>query len=214
MMRHLILIPMISLGAMLVFLPSLSHGLDFLAEQVTNIDGRIHRASLYCRDNMWRVEHNDRGSIEVTIVRKDKGLMWLLLARIKQFATVPFDPASDASCQHDLGRITTRERIGSEILDSHPTTVSLVTAKEGNQEIAYYEWWAEDLRLPLRLARKDGAWIIDYKNVKLREVSAQMFELPLHYRPLVEPSPTPTSIAVTDPVLPQLEIETGPADFQ
>ncbi|ALA60372.1 hypothetical protein [Nitrospira moscoviensis] len=168
----------------LILLPGAAQSIEFVADQLTNIDGRVHRASLYCRDDMWRVEHNDQRSVEVTIVRKDKGVMWLLLARVKQFATVLLDPASKPSCQQELGRITARVRIGTEVLDGHPTTVSLVTARKGDQDVVYYEWWAEDIHLPLRLARKDGSWIIEYKNVKLRQVSPLMFELPLHYRPI------------------------------
>jgi hypothetical protein len=68
-----------------------AHGLQFVADQVTRSGGHVHRGSRYYRDDMLRIEHNDPGSIEVTIVRKDKGVMWLLLGRTKQFATLPFD---------------------------------------------------------------------------------------------------------------------------
>ena len=78
----------------LVIITTPAKGAQFVAEQVTQSDGHVHRASLYCRDDMWRIEHNDPGSIEVTIVRKDKGLMWLLLGRTKQFATVPLDEST------------------------------------------------------------------------------------------------------------------------
>lgn len=76
-----------------------------------------------------------------------------------------------------------RDVIGTEILDGHPTTVSQVTVRDGEQGVVYYQWWAEDVQLPLRIARKDGAWIVDYENIRLRRLSSQMFELPINYRP-------------------------------
>ncbi|HEY7532092.1 MAG TPA: hypothetical protein VH681_04810 [Nitrospiraceae bacterium] len=157
---------------------------DFIADQVTRVDGHVYRGNLFHREDMWRIEHNDPGSIEVTIVRKDKGLMWLLFGRMKRFATLPFDDATSASLEQTMLNEIQRELIGREELDGHPTTVSQVTVREGDRDVAYYQWWAEDLHVPLRIARKDGAWIMSLKNVRLRSLSLRFFDLPLNYRPL------------------------------
>lgn len=157
---------------------------QFVADQITQSGGHTHRGSIYYRDDMWRIEHNDPGSIEVTIVRKDKGLMWLLLGRTKQFATVPFDGSTGITLERSFAHEIERETIGTEVLDGHPTTVFQITVQEEKQEVIYYQWWAEDLQLPLRIARKDGAWIVQYKNVKLRSLSPHFFDLPLNYRPI------------------------------
>ena len=88
--------------------------------------------SLYHRDDMWRIEHNDPGSIEVTIVRKDKGLMWLLLGRTKQFATISFDRSMGKTLERSMAHEIGRETIGSEDLDGHPTTVFQVIIGPSN----------------------------------------------------------------------------------
>jgi hypothetical protein len=157
---------------------------QFVGDQVTRSGGHTYRGSLYYRDDMWRIEHNDPGSIEVTIVRKDKGVMWLLVGRTKQFATLPFDGSAGIMVERSMAHEIERETIGSEVLDGHPTTLFQITVQDGRQEIIYYQWWAEDLQLPLRIARKDGAWIVEYKNVKLRSLSPRLFDLPLNYRPI------------------------------
>ena len=165
-----------------------AHGLQFVADQVTRSGGHVYRGSLYYRDDMWRIEHNDPGSVEVTIVRKDKGVMWLLLGRTKQFATLPFNESLGITLERSLAHELRRETIGTEMLEGHPTTLFQITAQEGKDEVIYYQWWAEDLQLPLRIARKDGAWIVQFKNVKLRSLSPRFFDLPLNYRPIT-PSP-------------------------
>src|SRR5262245_24163955 len=81
-----------------------AQALQFVADQVTQSGGHIHRGSLYHRDDMWRIEHNDPSSVEVTIVRKDKGLMWLLLGRTKQFATVPFEESTVSLLDRSMGQ--------------------------------------------------------------------------------------------------------------
>ncbi len=180
-MRFILLI---ALCTALAITTSPAHGIQFVADQITISDGHTHRGSLYHRDEMWRIEHNDPGSIEVTIVRRDKGIMWLLLGRTKQFATLPFDGSAGVTLERSLTHEIDRETIGTEVLDGHPTTLFQVTVREGEKSLVYYQWWAEDLRLPLRIARKDGAWIVEYKNVKLRSLSPRLFDLPLNYRPI------------------------------
>jgi hypothetical protein len=113
--------------------------------------------------------------------------MWLLMPRTKRFITLPVDPGVGPTCQHDFAAEQRRDLIGAEILQGRPTTVSEVTVREGPQDVTYYEWRAEDVQLPLRLARKDGTWIADYKNLRVRRLAAQLFELPLHYRPQESP---------------------------
>jgi hypothetical protein len=53
-----------------------TYALEFTADQITKIDGRTHKAFIYYRDQMWRIEHNSLGPVNVTIVRKDKQLVW------------------------------------------------------------------------------------------------------------------------------------------
>ncbi|HEU4684382.1 MAG TPA: hypothetical protein VFS39_07760 [Nitrospira sp.] len=71
-----------------------------------------------------------------------------------------------------------------EPTDRSSVEVTKVTVLEGDVEVAYYQWWADDRQFPLRVARKDGAWVVQYKNVRLRPLSPRLFELPLHYRPV------------------------------
>lgn len=111
----------------------------------------------------------------------------MLLGRTRQFATMPFDASSRSTLERSLAHEVGRETIGTEVLDGHLTTLFQVTAQEGQQDVIYYQWWAEDLQLPLRLALKDGAWIVEYKHVKLRPLSRRLFEIPLHYRPIDSP---------------------------
>lgn len=66
--------------------------------------------------------------------------MWLLFAQVKQFKTLPLDPASGLTFQPTMSKKIGREVIGTEILDGHPTAVSRITVRNGEQEIVYYQW--------------------------------------------------------------------------
>ena len=167
-----------------VFWVSGASAIDFMTDRVVKKNGHLVRATLFCRADMWRIEHNTYGPVDVTIVRKDKGVMWLLMARTKRFITLPFDPKIGPTCQDDLASEQRRDLIGTETLQGRPTTVSEVTVREGSEEVTYYEWRADDVQITLRLARKDGTWLADYTNLRVTRLSAQLFELPSHYHPL------------------------------
>lgn len=160
--------------------------LEFTADQITKIDGRIRKANIYYRDDMWRIEHHNLGPVNVTIVRKDKQVMWLLLSRMKHFKTVPYDPEQAPKVSEHLDGEVSREEIGTEVREGHPTILYEVTVKQGDRTDVYYQWFATDIRFPMKLARKDGSWIVEYQHVKLRSVSDFLFQLPVNFQPLEE----------------------------
>lgn len=182
--------------------PEVAGALEFTADQITRVDGRTKRALIYYRDDRWRLEHFDAGPVNVTIVRKDKQLMWLVLSRVRHFKTLPYDPEQAPKVAEHLEGEISREEIGTEVLDGHPTTLYLVTVQTGTPETgqvrteAYYQWLATDIRFPLKLAKKDGNWVVEYRNVRLRRVSDFHFQLPVNFRPLEEfDKPAPSSDA-------------------
>ena len=65
--------------------------LEFSADQITRTHGKTHRANIYYRDDRWRLEHQDPGPVNVTIVRKDKQVMWLIISRLKHYKEIPYD---------------------------------------------------------------------------------------------------------------------------
>lgn len=161
-------------------------GLEFTADQITKIDGRSHKAFIYYRDQMWRIEHHSLGPVNVTIVRKDKQLVWLLLSRMKHFKTLPYDAEQDLHVTPALEGEIQRQEIGTEVREGHPTILYEVTTKQGEHVEQYYQWVATDLQFPMKLAKKDGSWIVEYQHVKMRSVSDYLFNLPVNFQPLEE----------------------------
>jgi hypothetical protein len=181
-MRQTCLVFWISCGLLLVGLPA--WGLEFTADQVTKIDGRSHKANIYYRDTMWRIEHHSMGPVNVSIVRKDKQVVWLLLSRMKHFKTMPYSPEQDLRVSEKLDGEVSRQEIGTEVREGHPTILYEVTTKLGEQVEVYYQWVATDIHFPMKLAKKDGSWIVEYQHVKLRSVSDYLFNLPVNFQPL------------------------------
>lgn len=160
--------------------------LEFTADQITKINGRTQKAFIYYRDQMWRIEHHSMGPVNVSIVRKDKQVVWLLLSRMKHFKTVPYESEQDLRVTEHLEGEVSRQEIGTEVREGHPTILYEVTTKQGERVDSYYQWIATDIHFPMKLAKKDGSWIVEYQHVKLRAVSDYLFNLPVNFQPLEE----------------------------
>jgi len=188
-----------------------AQALEFVADRAVRSDGQTRKASVFFRDDRWRVEHNDAGPVNVTIVRKDMGLVWLLFSRSRQFKTVAYDQEHDLLISERLEREVARVEIGTDSLDGHPTTVYEVTAAspEGKRSV-YYQWMATDLGFPLRLVSKDRDWMTEYRNVRLTEISDAFFRLPLAYQPVTD-SEADTSLEVPRPTPMSLDVGRPPA---
>ena len=174
-------------------LADLSFALEFTADQITKINGRTQKAFIYYRDQMWRIEHHSLGPVNVTIVRKDKQVVWHLLSRMKHFKTLPYDDEQELHVTPALAGEISRLEIGTEMREGHPTILYEVTTKQGERVEQYYQWIATDLQFPMKLAKKDGSWIVEYQHVKMRAVSDYLFNLPVNFQPLEDFDKEPAS---------------------
>ena len=165
--------------------------LEFTADRITQIDGRTSKDALYYRDDMWRIEHHARGPVTVSIVRKDQRVVWLLLSRIRHFQTVPYSGEQDLMVAEKLEGEVSREEIGHETREGHPTILYEVTTKQGERMEVYYQWWATDIRFPMKLVKKNSSWSVEYQHVKIRSLSDSLFQLPMYFRALEEDKQDP-----------------------
>ncbi len=182
-MRQLITAFILTMG---IFVGGAAWALEFTADRITKIDGRTGKANIYYRDNMWRIEHHTMGPVNVSIVRKDKQVVWMLLSRMKRFKALPYSAEQDLWVTEKLDGEVSREEIGQEAREGHPTILYEVVTQHGERTEVYYQWLATDIHFPMKLAKKDGSWIVEYQHVKLRTVTDYLFQLPLNFHPLEE----------------------------
>ncbi len=168
-------------------LPSPSGALDFTADRVTHTDRGFHYARIFYHDGMWRLEHNETGPVSVTIVRADQNQVWHLLPSTRHYKTLPYHRDYALHLMTTLDNETSREMIGTQALDGHPTVLYEVgTTAPGGRKETFYQWIATDINFPLKLAKKNGDWMVEYRHVKLEPVADAFFQLPHRYVPMDE----------------------------
>ena len=121
------------------------------------MDGRTLKAHVYYRDNMWRIEHHEMGPVNVSIVRKDKAGCLAAALPHEAFQAVPYSADQDLLVTEALDGEISREQIGAEAREGHPTILYEVVTRQGKRTDAYYQWVATDIHFPMKLAKKTEA---------------------------------------------------------
>jgi hypothetical protein len=67
----------------------------------------------------------------VSIARKDKLVVWLLLLRRNHSKRIPYGPEQHLKVSEKLDEGASGQKIGTEVREGHPTVLYEVTKKQG-----------------------------------------------------------------------------------
>jgi len=165
-------------GCALLFVVAMlsrASAIDITADMITK-EGKITRnGKLYLKDNKCRAE---KGSTPIyTIVRGDKGLLWQVNGAENTYIEAKLTPALKPWIEEKIFSEASRKEIGAETIDGHPTKKYEVIVKQGNKSDTYFQWFATDIRFPVKIANANGKWSVEYKNIK-KGAPDNVFNLP------------------------------------
>jgi hypothetical protein len=154
---------------------SYAFAIDITADMITK-EGKITRnGKLYIKENKYRVE---KGSTPLyTIIRGDKGLFWQINNAENTYIEAKLTQGLKPWTEEKIFGEISRKEIGAETIDGHPTKKYEVIVKQENKSYTYHQWFATDMRFPLKLVNTNGKWSIEYKNIK-KAAPDNVFNLP------------------------------------
>ncbi len=112
------------------------------------------------------------------IVRMDKQHSWLILSKRRQYLEVPIVADHVLTVTENMDGEVSRELVGDETLNGHPTELFEVTVAEQGATRQYYRWVTKAERFPLKTVSKQGKWSEEFRRVIFTEQSPFLFELP------------------------------------
>lgn len=148
---------------------------DFTADTVTKNGKKSANGKVFVKGDKWRVERANTPLY--WIGRGDKGVVWEINGVERTYLEGKLTQAGWPKVMEKLAGETSRKQMGQETIDGHPAKKFEVTAKEGSKTQTYYQWIATDLKIPVKLAKSDGSWSLELKNVK-KGAPDNTFELP------------------------------------
>ena len=153
--------------------------LDFSAERIVKNGEFVITAHVNAKDDRWRFEYTQpqRGA-SIMIVRMDKQHSWLILSKRRQYLEVPIATDHLLTVTERMEGEVSREFVGDETLNGHPTELFEVTVAEQGETRQYYRWVTKAERFPLKTVSKQGKWSEEFRRVLFTEQSPFLFELP------------------------------------
>jgi hypothetical protein len=178
---------LLSIRLLLIWLLSIATGvvpepataLDFSAERIVKNGASVVTAHVNAKDDRWRFEYTQpQQGASIMIVRMDKQHSWLILSKRRQYLEVPIVADHILTVTENMDGEVSRELVGDETLNGHPTELFEVTVAKQGATRQYYRWVTKAERFPMKTVSKQGKWSEEFRRVIFTEQSPFLFELP------------------------------------
>lgn len=152
---------------------------DFSADRTVKSGGSVVTAHVNAKDDRWRFEYTQpQSGANIMIVRMDKQHSWLILSKRRQYLEVPIATDHLLAVTEKMDGEVSREFVGDEMLNGHPTELFEITVAEHGETRQYYRWVTKAERFPLKTVSKQGKWSEEFHRLIFTEQSPFLFELP------------------------------------
>jgi hypothetical protein len=171
-------------------LPGPVNAADFSADMVQKSPMGTMKGKAFFKGSNFRQEMNLQGRKQVTIFRKDKGVVWVLMPEQMMYMemptgsqqnTVPVDP-------DELEEMGTKKYLGKEKINGYMCAKYLYTPNDPSIGTATY-WISEKLNFPIKIESDgpSGNMVMEYRNIDEKTVSDALFEIPSGYQKMSMP---------------------------
>jgi hypothetical protein len=168
-----------------VFVCNHAFAQDFSADIISSANGQVFYGKIFTSGGKVRMEA--QGAIN--IVRPDKKLVWVIMPEQRMYMEMPLDVKNMLVGSTKVANEQTRELVAKDNIDGKEVSKYKVVYDSGNKKETLYMWVLEESDIPIKTLSEDGSWSIEYKNVKIGNVSADLFSMPSGYEKLSMGSP-------------------------
>lgn len=177
-----------------VLLMGLGHpeAAEFSARMLLKTAGQAMPGKIFVKDHKLRHEFIDEKGYTVTIVRRDKRLVWVLLPWERtyvelllglnlpgQFLQIPKDAVS-------------QRRVGTEEVSGYEADRIEVTVRGGTGGVMRQTFWvAKKLGLPIKTVCAERQFSVEYHDIREGRQKDRLFEIPAGFKKVTGPLITP-----------------------
>uniref|UniRef100_A0A7V4G768 DUF4412 domain-containing protein n=1 Tax=Desulfobacca acetoxidans TaxID=60893 RepID=A0A7V4G768_9BACT len=161
---------------------------EFTAQMVLKDRDQVVPGRLYVKDGKLRHEFLDESGHTITIVRKDKRLIWVLMPFDKTYQEIRLGLRLPGQFLEIPPEVRSRRKTGTETLEGYQTEKYECLVPGGEWGLTRHTYWVSDkLGMPLKLSMPDKQITVEYRNIKEGPVADRLFEVPPGYRRIPGP---------------------------
>lgn len=151
---------------------------EFSADTESMVYDSVVTGKYYAKPGRWRLELEYEGQRQITIFRKDRGVLWQVDHARGSYAEYMLnDEDLNILGNGAIDGETRRKLLGTETIEGRLAKkyrVYFMTAVEDY----LFQWVDDELKTPVRVADKRGRIITRLKNIALGSQPERLFELP------------------------------------
>lgn len=168
----LLLLPMIAA-------PFEAWGAEFSAKMVLTQQGQNMPGRIYVKDKKMRQEFLDDRGHTVTIVRRDKNRLWVILPMENTYVDMPLGLHLPGQFLQIPPEAVSKRQVGLEEVGGYQAERIEVTLQGGPAGITRQTFWvAQKLGLPIKTVSQDRQYAIEYRDIKETKLEDRLFEVP------------------------------------
>jgi hypothetical protein len=168
---------------------------QYSADSYTETEDMTLREKVYVAGQKQRKEQDMGGSPQVSIIRMDKGVMWMLMPDEKMYVEMGLQQAQAQNQGPDLSAYQMdRTEVGPDTLNGVPTTKYkiIMTGSDGTK-LGGFQWVTNSgIQLKLDALSKEGNSTqrikMELTNLKVANQDPALFEIPKGYTKMTMPS--------------------------
>jgi hypothetical protein len=167
---------------------------EFTADVVHTTKGRTTKTKVYVKGLNARHEISFGGTTRATILRPDRGRMWMVNPATRSYMEVKADRSSltGEDMEKQLHQVATSKFAGKQMVSGYQCNKYIYTFKDKKRG-TMTEWFAPKLgfRLPIkiRMAEHGQTLTIEYRNIRQKKLPDSLFQLPSGYKKMAPPKP-------------------------
>jgi outer membrane lipoprotein-sorting protein len=162
---------------------------EFSADTVTKASGQTMTGKVFVKGDNFRQEMDAMGRKQITIMRKDLGLTWVLMPDAHMYMEMKTSGGDlvPQRSPEEIAKTADKKYIGEERINGYACKKYRYTFNNGQSTM--FHWISTKLQFPIKVEMKgpDGHMLTEYRNIKETKVSKSLFELPPGYQKMSIP---------------------------
>ncbi len=160
-------------------LPLSAWGAEFSAKMVLTQQGQNIPGKIYVKDKKMRQEFVDDRGQTITIVRRDKNRVWVIIPAEKTYVDMPLGLHLPGQFLQLPPEAISKRQVGTEEMGGYQVEKIEVTLRGGPEGITRQTFWvAPKLGVPIKTVSADRQYAIEYRDIKENKLEDRLFEVP------------------------------------
>lgn len=177
---------------LLLVFPNWGRAAEFTAKMVLKDGGKTMPGKIYVKGDKLRQEFTDEHGQSVTIVRKDRKVVWVVMPQDRIYVEMPLKKELPGQFLQFPEKPLKKQRVSSETVNGYPTERFQVIVSGGSLgPVVQNFWMCDKLGMPLKMECKEKSLSVEYKDIKEGAIADKLFELPLGFQKVTQATEAP-----------------------